>query len=336
MPLPEKCHTSESWHLVAPRNDNCIFRKTTMKIFLFLGSRRGHAVLKKLVSAKANICGILCLIEDAHEDQYHPKVTDIAKENNIPIFYTNDVKPSGYADVMRKVQPDIAFAIGWRYLIMKEAYTVPAKGTLIIHDSLLPKYRGFAPMNWAIINGETKTGVTLFHIADGVDSGDIIDQLATDITLQDTAKTVDEKIIKLYEDIIVNNLPGLASGSTKAVPQDEAQATYTCKRTPEDGAINWNLSALQIYNFVRGLTHPFPGAYTVLNGKRILIWAAELPEHKEIYAGNVPGRVIAKRNGGIEVLTGNGVLRLTRVQYLEEAEMNATDIAISVKDTFGR
>src|SRR5690606_525916 len=109
-------------------------------------------------------------------------------------------------------------------------------------------YRGFAPMNWAMINGEQETGVTLFHIAEGVDSGPIVDQLKTDIALDDTAQTVDEKIIKLYEDIIIKNLPALASGQAKAVPQNDAIATYTCKRTPEDGEIHWQQSALQIYN----------------------------------------------------------------------------------------
>lgn len=307
-----------------------------MKIFLFLASRRGYAVLKKLIAAKAQICGILCLIEDAHEEQFHPRVSALAQEHGIPIFYSSDIKPSEYVTVLQQTKPDIAFAIGWRYLISKAAYSLPPKGTLILHDSLLPKFRGFAPMNWAIICGEKKSGVTLFHIADGVDCGPIVDQLSTDITLQDTAKTVDEKIINLYEDIIIKNLPGLAAGTTVSVPQDDSIATYTCKRTPEDGEINWQLSALQVYNLIRGLTHPFPGAYTTLKGKKILIWGAELPEKQEIYVGNIPGRVLGKRDGKIEVLTGNGVLRLTRLQYSDEEEKDASEIATSVKDTFGR
>jgi methionyl-tRNA formyltransferase len=307
-----------------------------MKIFLFLGSRRGFAVLKKLIAANANIIGIICLVEDPHEDQYHPKVGALATEHSIPVFYSTDVKPSAYADVLRKAQPDIVFAIGWRYIINQEAYRIPPLGTLIIHDSLLPKYRGFAPMNWAIINGETQTGVTLFHIAEGVDCGPIVDQLATTIEINDTAKTVDEKIIKLYEEIIIKNLPGLASGNVRSIPQDEALATYTCKRTPEDGEINWNNSAKQIYNLIRGLTHPFPGAYTTLRGKRIIIWNAELPEKAEKYIGNIPGRIIGKKSEAIEVLTGEGVLRLTHLQYSDEEEKSAMDIPISVKDTLGR
>jgi methionyl-tRNA formyltransferase len=307
-----------------------------MNIFLFVGSRRGYAVLKKLIANNATICGILCLIEDPHEDQYHPKVTEIAKAHNIPIVYSTDVKSSDYPALLQKIQPDIAFAIGWRYLITEAAYRIPRQGTLIIHDSLLPTYRGFAPMNWAIINGETKTGVTLFHIAEGVDCGPIVDQLATDISLQDTAKTVDEKIIALYEEIIIKNLPALAAGTVQAKPQNEALATYTCKRTPEDGEINWQLSATQVYNLIRGLTHPFPGAYTTLRGKRIVIWEAELPAEQPVYVGNVPGRILGKRDGKIDVLTGKGVIRLSRLQFVDEDEKAAADIPISVKDTFGK
>lgn len=307
-----------------------------MKLFLFLASRRGYAVLKKLVEAKAQIAGILCLVEDPHEEQFHPKIAAIAKEHAIPLFYSTDVKPSEYKNVLQQIKPDIAFAIGWRYLISKEAYSVPPKGTLILHDSLLPKYRGFAPMNWAIINGESQTGVTLFYIAEGVDSGPIIDQLSTEIHIKDTAKTIDENIIKLYEKIIIKNLPDFESGKIKSLAQDESQASYTCKRTPEDGEINWQHSALQIYNLIRGLTHPFPGAYTTLKGKRILVWGAELPEKIETYVGNIPGRVLGKRDGMIEVLTGKGVLRLSQLQYAEGAEKSAVDIAVSVKDTFGR
>ncbi len=306
-----------------------------MAIFLFLGSRRGYAVLKKLIAEKSNIVGILCLIEDPHEPQYHLKISALAQEHSILIFYTTDIKPSQYADLLEKIKPDIAFAIGWRYLINKAAYRIPTKGTLIIHDSLLPKYRGFAPMNWAIINGEKETGVTLFYIAEDVDCGPIVDQLSTHIDMTDTAQTVDERIIQLYEEIIIKNLAKLASGKADAVAQDEAQASYTCKRTPKDGEINWKNSAIEIYNLIRGLTHPFPGAYTVLNGKKITIWQAKLPAHPVHYVGNIPGRMVGKKNGMIEVLTGDGVLYLERLQCEGEEETNAGEMGISVKDTFG-
>lgn len=307
-----------------------------MKLFLFLASRRGYAVLKRLVAERANIGGILCLIEDAHETPYHPLITEIAQANNIPIFYSDQIKSSHYAELLHQIKPDIAFAIGWRYLITKEAYDIPLKGTLIIHDSLLPAYRGFAPMNWAIINGETQTGVTLFYITEGVDSGPIIDQLAVDIQINDTAQMVDEKIIPLYEKIIVKNLTSLANGHVKTVPQDESRATYTCKRTPDDGEMDWRLKAIELHNLVRACTHPFPGAFTTLRGKKIFIWETMWIDEQNKYVGNIPGRVLGKRNGMIEVLTGQGILRVTRLQFADDIEKSANDFSMSVKDTFGR
>jgi methionyl-tRNA formyltransferase len=306
-----------------------------MHIFLFLGSRRGYAVLQKLLAAQAKISGILCLVEDPHEPQHHLHIRALAQEHAIPLRDTTEVKPSQYAELLAEIKPDIAFAIGWRYLIDKAAYRIPTKGTLIIHDALLPTYRGFAPMNWAIINGEKKTGVTLFYIADGVDSGPIVDQLSTPIYLEDTAQTLDARLIELYEEIVIKNLPALQAGTAKTIQQDETLASYTCKRTPEDGAIHWQNSAIQIYNLIRGLTHPFPGAYTKLHGKKIWIWQAQLPTEQLHYVGNIPGRVLGKRNGMIEVLTGAGVLCLKYLQYEGEAEKEASEIGISVKDTFG-
>lgn len=311
-------------------------KEVKLKLFLFLGSHRGYAVLKKLIEVQAKIAGILCLVEDSHEEQYHPKVTAIATEHSIPIFYSSEVKPSEYKNILTQIKPDIAFAIGWRYLINEETYRIPGKGMLILHDSLLPKYRGFAPMNWAIINGEKETGVSLFYISEGVDSGPIIDQASTEISLDDTAKTVDERLIKLYEDLIIRNLPQLESGQAKGIPQDENKASYTCKRTPDDGEINWQNPALHIHNLVRGLTHPFPGAFSSLNGKKVYIWETALPEIQQHYIGCIPGRIIKKQAGMIEVLTGEGVILIKRLQFIDEAEQDAQDISISVKDTFGR
>jgi methionyl-tRNA formyltransferase len=305
-----------------------------MKTFLFLGSRRGWAVLKKLVEAKVNICGVLCLIDDPHEEPLHLKITELTKTQHIPIYFSNQVKPSEYAEILKRHQPDFAFAIGWRFMINKAAYNVPTKGTLVVHDSLLPKYRGFAPTNWVLINGETETGVTLFYIADEVDSGPIVDQLKTSISLEDTATTLDEKIIRLYEEIIVKNLKRLEDPQFKPSPQNETEATYTCKRIPEDGKIDWSKSTMQIYNLIRATTHPFPGAFAYFKGKKILVWQAKLPATQKQYVGSIPGRVVGKHNGMIEVLTGDGSILLGSLQFENEPELAAQDFVVSVKDTF--
>jgi methionyl-tRNA formyltransferase len=306
-----------------------------MNVFLFLGSRRGYAALKKLLRLQANICGILCLIEDAHETAVYPKIAELAAAQRIPIFFSNEIKSSQYEAVVASCKPDIALVIGWRFLINEKTYRLPPRGTFVLHDSLLPKYRGFAPMNWAIINGEKETGVTLFLMVDAVDAGPIVDQLKITIDLEDTAASVDEKIIGLYEQIIEKNLAHLASGNYTLAPQIEADASFTCKRVPEDGLIDWRCSALQIHHLIRGLSAPFPGAFTYFRGQRVIIWQAHLAAIQPLYVGVIPGRVLGKKNSAIEVLTGEGVLCVDRLQREGEPIQDAQEFSVSVKDTFG-
>lgn len=306
-----------------------------MKTFLFLGSRRGYAALKKFLQLKASICGIFCLKEDPHEEQYHEKISALAKENNIPIYFAPNLKPTEYSEILKKCEAEIAFVIGWRFLIPKEAYTLPIKGTLIIHDSLLPKYRGFSPMSWAIINGEKETGVTLFFIAETVDSGAIVDQLKTPIYLEDTVFSLDQRLIQLYEKIIEKNFTALQSGNFTTRIQNEDEATFCCKRIPEDGLINWNQPAIKIYNFIRALSQPLPGAFTYLKGKKIFIWRASLPKTQLNYVGAIPGRVIGKINEKIQVVTENNIICIEEVSIENTNKiMPAKEMIISVKDTF--
>jgi len=305
-----------------------------MNIFLFLGSRRGYASLKKFIALQTKVCGILCLIEDEHEEAFYPKITELANAHHIPIFFSNDIKSSQYQEVVASCKPDIAFAIGWRFLINEKTYRLPLKGTLVLHDSLLPKYRGFAPMNWAIINGETETGVTLFLMVDAVDAGPIIDQLKVNIDEEDTAASLDKKIITLYEKIIEKNLDQLISGDYPLIPQNEVDATFTCKRTPEDGLIDWRMSAMQINNLIRGTSEPFPGAFTYLHGQRVIIWQAHVTKVQPVYVGVVPGRILGKKDRVIEVLTGQGVLCIDRLQVEGQPIVAAQEFAVSVKDTF--
>ncbi|KKL85181.1 hypothetical protein LCGC14_1957280, partial [marine sediment metagenome] len=235
------------------------------------------------------------------------------------IFFENfsdnrfDEKP--LLDIVKKVEehvynikPDIIFVAGWRYKIPKEQYSIPSKGCIVFHDSLLPKYRGFAPMNWAIINGEKQIGATMFYIADEIDSGDVITQRSVDVELLDTAESLEKAIAKFYTDMLEGILLVIESGQVNRRPQDHSKATYTCKRTPEDGLIDWRQSSMQIYNLIRGLSYPYPNAFTYLNGKKIYIGKAKLNESKN-YVGRIAGKVVAIVEGKwIEVLTGDGSL----------------------------
>lgn len=145
------------------------------RIGLFIGRERGLRVLEQLIKSKEEIVVIFCLVDDKHEEPIHQKILKLAKKHKIPLYLSDSTPPSSYPGILKKYKPEAVFVVNWRQFIPKENFSIPPRGIFVIHDSLLPKYRGFAPLNWAIINGEKNTGATLFRIAEGIDSGDIID-----------------------------------------------------------------------------------------------------------------------------------------------------------------
>jgi len=259
----------------------------------------------------------------------------------IPVFKHGTINKDDTTKILIKLQPDLILVVGWRYMLCKEQYSIPSKGCIVIHDSLLPKYRGFAPMNWAIINGEKSTGATMIYIADEVDAGDIIAQKTVAIDILDNANTLDARIISLYLELISENLPLIASGKAARVPQDHTQATYTCKRTPEDGVIDWSKSASEIYNLIRGLTDPYPGAFTYLKTgsrlEKLYVWRAALDNENKRYVGCIPGRVTQILRGrGVRVLTGDGTVVIEDVQRAnQQSKVKADEIINSIKITLG-
>ncbi len=232
---------------------------------------------------------------------------------------------------------DLLFAVSWRYLIPAAVYTRARLGAYVFHDSLLPAYRGFSPTVWAIVNGEDHTGVTLFHMADEVDSGDIVAQQRVDIGPDDTIAGVLEQVTPAYLDVLAAYLPSLLDGHAPRMPQDHAQATFTCKRTPEDNEIDWRAPTTQTYNLIRALTTPYPGATTVLDGQPLTVWAAErLPDAKR-YVGRIPGRVAEVLPGlGSLVLTGDGVLLLTEVSLGDGPRQRGDEVLNRLSQTLGR
>ena len=168
-------------------------------------------------------------------------------------------------------------------MIPTKILAIPPLGCVGIHASLLPKYRGGAPLVWAMIHGERETGVTMFFFEKGMDSGDVIAQNRFRIEQEDTISDVLRKSKLASLSILTEFLPQIASGTAPRIPQDESQATYFPQRSPEDGRIDWSWSSEQIRNFIRAQTKPYPGAYTIVNDKKLIIWSADVVEtnHRE-------------------------------------------------------
>ncbi len=271
-----------------------------MRVVLFGGGNKGSVILKKLIGLQQDVVGVFYFDEDPHENIWYDKVEDIAEANGISAFCCNRR--------MEELNPDVAFVAGWRYRIPKEQYSIPVKGTIVFHDSLLPKYRGFAPMNWAIINGEKQTGVTMFYIAEEVDSGDIIQQGRVRIGILDNAEILEKKIIEGYAMMLGATLPLIESGKVKSKPQVHSKATYTCKRIPDDGLIDWKQSTVRIYNLIRGLSYPYPNAFSYIGGRKVCIRETRLVLEPKNYVGRITGRVVSIEGEWVEVLTGDGSL----------------------------
>ncbi len=306
-----------------------------MKVILFGCGRKAIAVLDKLIELGENVVGVVYSDVDAHENVDSKIIQSLLQQRNVKAFYGNSGDVTGK---LKEIDPDVIFVVGWRYKIPREQYLIPSKGTVVLHDSLLPKYRGFAPMNWAIINGETKTGATMFYIADEIDSGDIVGQAEIPITEYDDAKTVETKVTQAYLGLLTIYLPLIKLNKVQRTPQNRTQATYTCKRIPSDGLIDWSKMHWQVYNFIRGLADPYPGAFTYLRDnktlRKLMVWKAILDIEGKNYVGCVPGRVVDIIKGvGVRVLTGYGTLIIEEVGFEDGKKVLADEVIRSIKTT---
>lgn len=212
-----------------------------------------------------------------------------------------------YVDAFNRWKPDILLVLGWYYLLPQSVLNYAPLGTVAIHASLLPRYRGMAPIPWAIINGEHKTGVTLFYLDNTMDGGDIIAQSPVIIGDADDCAIVYTNATEKSIELLSQYLPLLANKSAPRIKQNNSHATQFPRRRPEDGLIDWSQSATRIYDFIRAQTRPYPGAFTWLQGRKITIWQGMAVE--PVGEKPLPGQII-RRNGFTEIVTANGSIRL--------------------------
>jgi methionyl-tRNA formyltransferase len=318
--------------------NQCYYSRIVRTLFIG-GTRRGYLTLKALIDAQCDLVGVISLRQDEHEvERYGAPIRALAEERGIPLYETKWMKDRDYVGWLRdEVRPDIAFIVGCRILIDKDVYEIPRLGSLAVHDSMLPRYRGFAPLNWSILNGEPETGVTLFYLSEKMDHGDIVGSRAVPIKNDDTAPAVYERVCEATTALILEALPALAAGSAPRIHQEEGIGTYGCSRSPSDGVIDWSETTLRIYNKIRALTYPYPGAFTHFEGETLTVWTASLLSGLPEYVGRIPGRVVAvsQTEGWIDVLTGDGVLRVTEVQAAGGEKCPAASVVRSVRAKLG-
>jgi methionyl-tRNA formyltransferase len=276
------------------------------------------------------------------EEQWEPPFLSdfesFAAANQARLIETRQLHAPSLEPFWSDSPPDLLLAASWRYLIPDNVLQSARLGTFVFHDSLLPRYRGFAPTVWAMINGDAETGVSLFRLMPGnqiVDSGPIVDQAAVPIGPDEEIGRVMTRVTDAYLELVERNLAALAAGSVQLTEQDEALATYTCKRTPQDARIDWRRPAREIFNLIRASTHPYPGAFSSLKGEKVTIWSADPIYLERRFDGTIPGRVIERRpEGAVVVLTGEGCLLIPELQRGDDQPVEAALIARSLNDTF--
>ena len=229
-------------------------------------------------------------VEEEKINSNYADLTQIAKKYNIPYYEVNSVNSKrlkDYEEIIRKLNLDLLLVLGWYYMIPKETRDLAKYGAWGIHASLLPKYAGGAPLVWAIINGEGKTGVTLFKMDDGIDNGDIIAQKSFNIDFKDTIKDVYDKATIVSKQILLEILKNI--DNIKFKKQDKTKIEIYPQRNPNDGLIDWNKAALEIYNFIRAQTIPYPCAFSYINGKKLKIINANVTniENKQFKCGEI-------------------------------------------------
>ena len=275
----------------------------------------GFRCLQELLEQSAHVAAVFTHEDSATEEIWFESVRKLAKSHQIPC-YTTDINLPENIDLLRGLAPDFLFSFYYRSMINKEILEIPKKGALNLHGSLLPKYRGRVPVNWAVIQGETETGATLHYMVEKPDAGDIVDQERVSIDFADTALDVFHKVTEAAVRIVRRSWPQLLTGAAQRVAMDLSAGSYFGGRKPSDGLIDWGKSSTEIYNLVRGVTHPYPGAFTFLDGEMVLIWCA-MPKSGSGRAGEV---VSAQP---LLVGTGNGLLEVLSLQCDAEDEVGA-------------
>jgi len=237
-------------------------------------------------------------------------VKERALEACLRVLQPERVKDSGFIEALKELSPDIIIVVAYGQILPEEIINLPAMGCINVHASLLPKYRGAAPINWCIINGESRTGVTTMYMDKGMDTGDILLQRETEIGENETAGELHDRLAALGADLLLETLEGLQRNEVERKAQDHSAATYAPQLVRENGRVDWNLDAKSIYNIIRG-TNPWPGCYTVYKGERMKLWEAKVLEQK---SRGTAGKVLEAGHGGMLVQAGSGTLLVTKIQ----------------------
>ncbi len=279
------------------------------RILFFGYSEVGHSCLDFLLDRGDNVAALITHEDNPDEKIWFKTPALAAREHGVPVHTPDSVNTPEWIALITEMQPDLILSVYYRHMIGQPILDLAPLGAFNMHGSLLPKYRGRAPINWAVLHGEPRIGMTLHRMVKRPDAGDIIDQEGVGIAPDDTAEQAFRKVLPCARTVLARQIEHLLTGVATGTPQVETEATYFGGRKPDDGRIDWSRTSLEIFNLIRAVTDPYPGAFTDVGGARLMVWWAQpLPGH----AGN-PGQIISL--DPLVVATGDGALHLTRTEW---------------------
>jgi len=291
----------------------------------------GHRTLQALLDSEHDVVLVVTHPpgQGVYEQIWSDSVADLAASAGVPVVLRDRPDDAELQQTLKEADPDLIVASNWRTLIPEAVFGLPRYGTLNVHDSLLPRYAGFAPLNWAIINGETEVGVTAHMMNAELDAGDIVLQRSVPVGPTDTTVDLFHATLALFGPITVDAVDLIATGRTDWTPQDRSQATFFHKRSDRDNLIDWNWPAQDIANLVRAQPDPYPNAFTYHRGRRLSVLAASV---STVPYGGTPGRIFFREGPGVAIVAGadarhgqNRAVVIERVRTEDGQELAATD-----------
>jgi methionyl-tRNA formyltransferase len=286
--------------------------------------------LRRLVDSSHSVAGVITQPDRPRgrgQKITHAPVKALAVERGIPVYQPDRLKPPEVADTLRSWHADLGVVAAYGRIIPEHLLTIPRFGMINVHASLLPKYRGAAPVHRAVINGDDQTGVTIMRVVKQLDAGGMFAKVTRPIGPDETSDVVEAALADLGAELLVTVVDQIASGTARDEPQDETRATYAPRLTKEEGLIDWTQAASAIHNRVRGL-YPWPHAYTFFNGTRLIVLRSAVATRTAGASGSRPGAILGATSDAIRVTTGDGELAILEVQPEGRRAMRVHDFLL--------
>ena len=295
-----------------------------MKIIFIGGVKFSYEILKTILENNWNISVVF-----SYDDSKKEKISDfisldeLCSKYNLQNIKVDKINAQNNIEIIKKIEPDIILVMGWSQLLNSEIISIPKIGVIGSHPTELPKYRGRAPIPWSILKGLKTSALTFFFIEEGTDSGDILDQRSFKLSSNDDATSVYKKVESVGKEMIQDNLTKLQNGNYTRKKQDVSNFIENWeKRGPQDGIIDWSKNSQEIHTLIRATTHPYPGAYTIFNGSKLIIWGAEFSNEQS----NGVGKIMRVNNFNVKIGTGKGVIILKRISFNDNKEVPISKI----------